>query len=385
MGKLNIAIILPYLHKIEGNKVALCLISQLIKEGNAVTLFSWKIKSSIYNNLKEDNPLLTIKYKHLMDKGKFGVLFALKYQLFKSVDKKITRMIQSLSEQDKHFDLVIVPSNEGKWIGQFLKGFPKQIQPVTMLTVMELHENGMLMSHRNSLKRIASPFFYPIFFILQFFEKARISSFDIISANSMWTGQLLSYFYGINSTIEMNMYDGDLFVAGTVFPKPHRRYIAVSTVSIQNRHRDWIEKLERDGIDIVAFGSRKINSKSYEGFVPDEKLHEILANASATLFLFDYEAFGLIPLESLISGTPVITEPKMGVLTTYRDSKDVHFAESYDEILSLCKRFLSTEKTDEISKRCKNWAEKYSPHAITEKIMSEYEKAREKQGIEQLF
>ncbi len=156
-------------------------------------------------------------------------------------------------------------------------------------------------------------------------------------------------------------------------------------MSIQNRHRDWIEKLERDGIDIVAFGSRKINSKSYEGFVSDEKLHEILTNASATLFLFDYEAFGLIPLESLISGTPVITEPKMGVLTTYRDSKDVHFAESYDEILSLCKRFLSTEKTDEISKRCKNWAEKYSPHTITEKIMSEYEKARKKQGIEQFF
>ncbi|MHB1493635.1 MAG: glycosyltransferase [Thermoplasmataceae archaeon] len=290
-----------------------------------------------------------------------------------------------MSEQDKHFDLVIVPSNEGKWIGQFLRRFPRQFRPLTMLTIMELHENGMFMSHGNSLKRIASPFFYPIFFILQFFEKARISSFDIISANSMWTGQLLSYFYGINSTIEMNMYDGNLFNTEIKFPPSLKKYIAVSTVSIQDRHRDWIEKLERDGIDIIAFGSRKINSKSYEGFVSDEKLHEILANASATLFLFDYEAFGLIPLESLISGTPVITEPKMGVLTTYRDSKDVHFAESYGEILSLCKRFLSTEKTDEISKRCKNWAEKYSPHTITEKIMSEYEKAREKQGKEQLF
>ncbi len=87
-----------------------------------------------------------------------------------------------------------------------------------MLTVMELHENGMFMSHRNSLKRMASLFFYPIFFILQFFEKARISSFDIISANSMWTGQLLSYFYGINSTFEMIMYDGNLFNTEIEFP-----------------------------------------------------------------------------------------------------------------------------------------------------------------------
>ncbi len=385
MRKLNIAVIIPYFHKMEGNRTSLVLISQLIKDGNIVTLFSWKLKDSIYNKIREDTPLLTIKYKHLMKKGKFGVLFALKYQLSKNVDKKMAQMILNLSKEGKQFDLVIVPSNEGKWIGQFVKKFPKQFRPLTMLTVMELHENGMFMSHRSSLKRMASLFFYPIFFILQFFEKARISSFDIISANSMWTGQLLSYFYGINSTFEMIMYDGDLFNVETKFPKSQKKYIAVSTVSIQNRHRDWIEKLERDGIDIVAFGSRKINSKSYEGFVSDEKLHEILTNASATLFLFDYEAFGLIPLESLISGTPVITEPKMGILTTYRDSKDVHFAESYDEILSLCKRFLSTKKTDEISKRCKNWAEKYSPHTITEKIMSEYEKARKKQGIEQFF
>ncbi len=382
MQKLSIAIIIPYFHKMEGNRTSLVLISQLIKDGNIVTLFSWKLKDSIYNKIREDTPLLAIKYKHLMKRGKFGVLFALRYQLFKGVDKKLGRMILNLSEEGKHFELVIVPSNEGKWIGQFVKKFPKQFRPLTMLTVMELHENGMFMSHRSPLKKIASLFFYPIFFILQFFEKDRISSFDIISANSMWTGQSLSYFYGINSTFEMIMYDGDLFNAESIFPKSLKKYIAVSTVSIQNRHRDWIERLESDGINIVAFGSRKINSKNYEGFVSDEKLHEILTNASATLFLFDYEAFGLIPLESLISGTPVITEPKMGVLTTYRDSEDVHFAESYDEILSLCREFLSTEKTDEISKRCKNWAERYSPHMITEKIMLEYVKGREKLGKE---
>ena len=41
MDKMRIAIIIPYLHKIEGNKTALLLASQLMKEGNDVSLIIW--------------------------------------------------------------------------------------------------------------------------------------------------------------------------------------------------------------------------------------------------------------------------------------------------------------------------------------------------------
>ncbi|EQD78700.1 glycosyltransferase, partial [mine drainage metagenome] len=121
--------------------------------------------------------------------------------------------------------------------------------------------------------------------------------------------------------------------------------------SITNEHRKIIEKLISDGIKIKAFGSRKIKSDYYEGFVSDERLKDILTNASGTLFLFDYEAFGLIPLESLISGTPVITEPKMGIFTEYQTCEDVHFAESYEDLLTSCKNLLNSEKTQDIRKR----------------------------------
>ena len=131
-----------------------------------------------------------------------------------------------------------------------------------------------------------------------------------------------------------------------------------------------------DGINIIAFGSRKIDNEKYLGFVPDEKLREILTNASATLFLFDYEAFGLIPLESLICGTPVITEPKLGVYGEYSNCQDVYFAEKYDEIKELCNKFLNLEKTSISRKRCIEWAKQYNPETVTKKILQAYENAK---------
>ena len=62
MNRVKIAIVIPYLHKMEGNKTALLLASQLMKGGNDVSLIIWKIKSSIYENLIKKYPGLKIKY-----------------------------------------------------------------------------------------------------------------------------------------------------------------------------------------------------------------------------------------------------------------------------------------------------------------------------------
>ncbi len=375
MNRVKIAIIIPYLHKIEGNKTALLLASQLMKEGNDVSLIIWKIKSDIYDDLIEKYPDLKIKYHKILKKGKFGIIFAIKYQLLKGVDSKLSNMILN-EEKSSRFDFVIVPSNEGKWIGQYIKKSELKEKPITMVTVMELHENGMLMYHRKKGIKIASLLFYPLFFILQIFEDERIKSFDIITVNSKWTANSLSYFYGLNSQLEMIFYDPETFNKVHYEHNDMDRYIAVPTVSITEKHKRIIQQLLQDGINIIAFGKRKIDSENYLGFVTDEKLRDILTNASATLFLFDYEAFGLIPLESLICGTPVITEPKLGVFAEYNDCPDVHFAEKYEEIKTLCNNFLNSEKSSESRKRCIEWAKQYDPEIVTKKILHAYENVR---------
>ena len=93
MNRIKIAVIIPYLHKIEGNKPALTLISQLIEVGNEVTLITWKIKPSIYDNLIKNNPNMKIEYHKKIKVGKFGILFAIRYQLLKGVDHKLSNII----------------------------------------------------------------------------------------------------------------------------------------------------------------------------------------------------------------------------------------------------------------------------------------------------
>ena len=375
MGNLKIAIVLTYLHRMEGNRTAFTLISQLMNDGHNVTLITWKIKSSIYENLIKKIQGIKIEYNKKIQGGKFGILFAIKYQLLKGVDRKLSKSIMNKREPH-NFDLVIVPSNEGKWIGQYIKNYKGSVKPITMVTIMELHENGMLLFQRSRRLKVASFLFYPVFFILQLFEDKRIRSFDIITANSKWTTQALSYFYGLNSKIEMNFYDPEVFKVQYEYQSTMKKYIAIPTASISGKHKQIIEKLSNDGINIIAFGSRKIDNEKYLGFVPDEKLREILTNASATLFLFDYEAFGLIPLESLICGTPVITEPKLGVYAEYNNCQDVHFAEKYDDIKALCNKFLSLEKTSISRNRCIEWAKQYDPETVTKKILQAYENAK---------
>ena len=116
MTKIKIAVVIPYIHKIEGNKTALLLASQLMKEGNDVSLIIWKIKSSICDNLKGKYPDLKIKYHKRIKEGKFGFIFAIKYQLLKGVDRKLSNMILN-GENSSKFDFVIVPSNEGNRSG----------------------------------------------------------------------------------------------------------------------------------------------------------------------------------------------------------------------------------------------------------------------------
>ena len=375
MTKIKIAVVIPYIHRIEGNKIALLLASQLVKEGNDVSLIIWKIKSSIYENLIKKYPGLKIKYHKKMRRGKFGVIFAIKYQLLKGVDRRLSNMILK-EDKSSMFDFVIVPSNEGKGIAQDIKKSELIDKPITMVTIMELHEDGMLMYHRKKALKIASFLFYPIFFILQIFEDKRIKSFDIITVISKWTSHSLSYFYGINSSVETIFYDPETFNKVQYEHNNVNRYIAVPTVSITEKHKKIIQKLINNGINIIAFGRRKIDTENYLGFVSDEKLRDILTNASATLFLFDYEAFGLIPLESLICGTPVITEAKLGVFPEYNGCPDVHFAEEYEDIKILCNSFLNSEKTTDSRKRCIEWAKQYDPEIVTKKILKAYEKAK---------
>jgi len=115
---------------------------------------------------------------------------------------------------------------------------------------------------------------------------------------------------------------------------------------------------------MVLFGHRKIEGLINRGYVSDDELIDIIGNASATLFLFHFKSFGLIPLESLAVGTPVITQPKLATRLEWRDNKFAKFFNDYDECLKACKEFLRNDLTNQQREKVKESVEQYFTKSV---------------------
>ena len=102
----------------------------------------------------------------------------------------------------------------------------------------------------------------------------------------------------------------------------------------------------------------------------------MLQSAAATLFLFDYEALGLIPFESLACGTPVITRPEQGPGLELRGIPEVHFFRSYEELLAVCRKLLDTPRTEPRALGCWESVQGYAPDRAVASLLDVLEPPR---------
>lgn len=66
------------------------------------------------------------------------------------------------------------------------------------------------------------------------------------------------------------------------------------------------------------------------GFVPDARLRQLYANAKALLYPVEDEDFGIVPIEAMSFGTPVVAHASGGPLETIIDSKNGVLFETLD-------------------------------------------------------
>jgi glycosyltransferase involved in cell wall biosynthesis len=97
------------------------------------------------------------------------------------------------------------------------------------------------------------------------------------------------------------------------------------------------------GVPIRVFGEtsqipqslKKHHGISFLGKVTDAELADLYSNALYTLFAFEHEPFGYIPVESMACGTPVLTYGKQGPSETVVNRKTGWLSNNDQEMVNL--------------------------------------------------
>ncbi|MGP6294517.1 glycosyltransferase [Caldiplasma sukawensis] len=364
---MKIAIIIPVIEKISGNRMAL-EIAEVLSSRHSVDILCYHVWEGILPEVSKIIKKANLVYiKKDKEKIKEGLGFAVRYQLSNKISRKLANILDR-----NGYDLAVNISNECHSIPFFTKN-KKMINSVL---VMELHENGFLsMQKKSSLSGVIhfiAPVFYPF---IKFIEYSRFSAHDLIFSNSKWTKILFQYFYEIPVASTLIYINENRFVP--MSKNNTEKFILVPTASIEKdiMAKEILTRLKSEKIKVKVFGSYKIEGFENLGYLEQENLIKMYSEARATLFLFNYEALGLIPFESLLCGTPVITYRKQGVGVELEDNPYVYMYDTADEIINKCKEVMAMEKSPSEIKGCRESILKFSGDKIIETLEKTYQEA----------
>ncbi|MCR8455802.1 MAG: glycosyltransferase family 4 protein [Candidatus Korarchaeota archaeon] len=137
-----------------------------------------------------------------------------------------------------------------------------------------------------------------------------------------------------------------------------------------------IKKIADNGVKIKAFGSKvpyvpkyilKHPNILFLGKVSDEDLVNLYSNALCTLFVFNHEPFGYIPVESMACGTPVLTYNRQGPSESVIDGVTGWLANNDEELIRLAVKIWRDGYPQWMRNRCRERALEFDVKAIAEK------------------
>ena len=127
--------------------------------------------------------------------------------------------------------------------------------------------------------------------------------------------------------------------------------------------------------DFIISLTNKFNNVIYKGFINDDERNELYAECNCLLSLSETEAFFIAGLESLASGTPVISIENSGVKEYIEDGvngfivKDI--GEMNNKILFLYDLYFNNYETYiGLSNRCKEFSLEYNWDTIIDKYLT---------------
>ncbi len=220
-------------------------------------------------------------------------------------------------------------------------------------------------------------------FFMRQYDYETAQNVDYFIANSQETARRVNKFYRRDSTV---IYPPvEVIDAQKTVNKKRLYFLSVGRLAWAKRIDIAIAAANRLKIPLKIVGSgaeepflREIAGPTVEflGSVPDSRLKELYAGAKATIFTALDEDFGIVPVESMAYGTPVIALGQGGVLETVIDGKTGIFFDrpEVESLVEAIKKFLQLKQswvTD-----CQNQAQKFSKARFAKEIKQFVEESR---------
>lgn len=225
----------------------------------------------------------------------------------------------------------------------------------------------------NPLVKAAAPWFLHK---IRLWDRLSADRVDYFIANSHYIQRRIHKYYRRPSTVIHPFINAQQFS-----PSGPREefYLAVGRLTPYKKFDLLIDTFNETGLPLKIVGTGisendlKQKAKSniqFLGFVPDEELQQLYQQAKALVFP-QLEDFGIIPLEAMASGCPVIAYAQGGALETVVDGKTgVYFKEQTPESLKKALRKKATIKFDhqKIEQHAKTFSEERFQKEITQFI-----------------
>lgn len=228
-----------------------------------------------------------------------------------------------------------------------------------------------------------SPFrfiFTPLLNKLRLWDRVAAERVDEYIANSSYVSERIRKYYGRNSTVIVPPVD--LFKFSCHEGEREDYYLAVGRLIPYKRFDIIVDaclaagkklKIVGEGPSLKALKKRGGTKVEFLGKIPDEELKQIYQKAKALIFP-QLEDFGIVPLEAMACGTPVIAYKKGGALETVTDGVSGLFFEE-QTVESLVKAIKSFEKKSWIPSEVSKSVEKFSSARFKSELLHFIEKS----------
>lgn len=211
----------------------------------------------------------------------------------------------------------------------------------------------------------------PIVGLLRKYDLSTLNRVDVFIANSTFVAERIKRIYGRDAEVLPPPVSIERFACTVRVPEDW--YLVVSALVPYKRVEHAIEACARmkrplkvigSGPELkklVQFAEEKKACVEFLGFVPDDELASYYSRARALLFP-GIEDFGIVPVESIASGCPVLAFAQGGILDSMTNETSVfYFEQSAEGLVSAMRSFENRQDTfsdKELRKRAELFSER---------------------------